>query len=386
MIQINQKTGAEFGIILDEWDCIIRDDSHLPEVQKEYIDFLRGLFKGLQASQYIAFAYLTGILPIKKYNTQSALNNFEEFTMLDAAEFAPYIGFTEEEVEQLCMEYHRDFREVKRWYDGYLLENISVYNPKAVISLMQRGNFRSYWSQTGTYESIRPLINMDFDGLKEAIIHMTAGMKEEVEVRSYSNDMENFHDKDDVLTALIHLGYLAYDKDSETVYVPNEEIRQEFILATKKNCWTELNELMYRSEELLFATWEKDCKKVAELIENFHQENTSVIQYHNENSLSSVLSIAYLSALKYYYKPVREFPSGKGFADLIFVPKREQSTVPALLLELKWNQSAETALNQIKEKKYTEGLQGYTGSILLVGINYDKKSKTHECRIEELDR
>ena len=149
----------KFIIIIDEWDALIRDDAENVKVQEEYIDFLRGLFKGTQPTRFLHLAYLTGILPVKKLKTQSALNNFDEFSMLDAKVLAPYIGFTEEEVKDLCHQYHQDFKEVRRWYDGYLLGKEHMYNPKAVVSLMMWGEFQSYWSMTGTYESILPLIN-----------------------------------------------------------------------------------------------------------------------------------------------------------------------------------------------------------------------------------
>lgn len=382
---INQVAGIEFGILIDEWDCIIRDDGNLKEAQEEYIDFLRGLFKGLQPSEYICFAYLTGILPIKKYNTQSALNNFEEYTMINPSLFSPYIGFTEVEVRDLCEQYNQDFEEIKRWYDGYLLGKENVYNPRAVVNLMMTGEYQSYWSQTGSYESIRPLINLNFTGLKDSITQMLAGGTVPVDVRSFNNDMSNFGDKNDVLTALIHLGYLAYDRPKESAYIPNEEIRSEFIYAAKKTEWNDLYRILENSEELLQATWNMDENAVAEMIEQFHMDYASVIQYNNENALSSVLSIAYLGALKYYYKPIRELPTGRGFADLVFVPKRECGDVPALLVELKWNQSAETAIKQIKEKRYLNALSGYAGEVLLVGINYNKTTKQHECTIEEIN-
>lgn len=289
--------------------------------------------------------------------------------MLDAKVFAPYIGFTENEVRKLCVEYNKDFSEVKRWYDGYLLSGTQIYNPKAVVSVMTWGDFQSYWSKTGTYESIVPLINMNFDGLKTAMIDMVAGSPVKVKTATYQNDMVTFKNKDDVLTLLIHLGYVAYDSVNRTAFVPNEEIRQELIDAVEDRQWNEFTELQLKSEELLRATWDADCETVAQMIEYFHSEYTSAITYNNENSLSSVLSIAYLGALQYYFKPIREMPTGRGFADLVFIPKKEFPDVPAMILELKWNQAAETALRQIKEKKYDSILDSYHGNVLLVRIN-----------------
>lgn len=232
---INTATGNKFIVIIDEWDVLIREEAENQFVQEAYIQFLRGMFKGSEPTRFIQLAYLTGILPIKKLKTQSALNNFDEFTMLDAKIFAPYIGFTEEEVKSLCKTYEQDFEEVKRWYDGYLLGDYHVYNPKAVVSVMTWGDFQSYWSNTGTYESILPLINMNFDGLKTDIITMMSGERVKVKTKSYQNDMVTFKNKDDVLTALIHLGYLAYDRREQMAYIPNEEIRSEFTDAVEEH-------------------------------------------------------------------------------------------------------------------------------------------------------
>ena len=376
--------GKKFIVIIDEWDVLIRDEATNQSVQNDYIQFLRGMFKGSEPTKFIRLAYLTGILPIKKIKAQSALNNFDEFTMLDAKIFAPYIGFTETEVRTLCQQYHRDFDEVKRWYDGYLLGEYHVYNPKAVVSIMMWGDFQSYWSNTGTYEAIRPLINMNFDGLKTDIMAMMAGDKVKVRTKSYQNDMVSFKNENDILTVLIHLGYLAYDCKMKMAYIPNEEIRSEFVEAVEENHWDEFIEFERKSRDLLNATLDMDSPAVAENIEKIHMDYTSMIQYNDDNSLSSVLTIAYLSAMKYYFKPIRELPTGRGFADFVFVPKHEYVNIyPALLVELKWNQSAETAIAQIKERKYPSALESYTGKILLVGINYDVKTKEHQCRIEE---
>ena len=383
MSRIHEKTGNKFIVIIDEWDVLIRDEANNKAVQEEYIDFLRGMFKGIEPTKFISLAYLTGILPIKRVKTQSALNNFDEYTMLDAAELSPYIGFTEEEVKNLCKQYDRNFEEVKRWYDGYVLGDRHIYNPKAVVSVLMRGTFRSYWSQTSTYEVVLPLINMDFDGLRAAIIEMLSGDYVAVDVSNFQNDTIHFSDRDDVLTYLIHLGYLGYDQKRGTAFIPNEEIRQEFVTATKKKRWNELLTFEQASRDLLEATLDRDAEAVAEGIDRIHTEYVSTIQYNDENSLSSVLTIAYLSTLPYYFKPIRELPTGRGFADFVYIPKPDYSAdYPALLVELKWNQNANTALQQIKEKQYPQSLLSYTENLLLVGINYDKKTKKHQCVIE----
>ena len=237
--RVKNRTGQKFIIIIDEWDVLIRDESANKKVQDEYIRFLRSMFKGTEPTKYIQLAYLTGILPIKKERTQSALNNFREYSMLNAGPLASYIGFTEEEVKMLCQIYKKDFIEVKRWYDGYKLGQYHVYNPNAVVSLMADGDFQSYWSGTASYDSIVPLINMDFDGLKTSIVEMLSGAAVEVDAASFQNDISSIANRDDVLTYLIHMGYLAYASDSRMAFVPNEEIRQELIRATRRKKWNE---------------------------------------------------------------------------------------------------------------------------------------------------
>ena len=385
LARVNALTGRKFVVIIDEWDVLIRDESAKKNVQDEYISFLRGLFKGTEPTKYIALAYLTGILPIKKEKTQSALNNFDEFTMLGASNLAPYIGFTEEEVRKLSQQYSIDFEKVKRWYDGYLLEGNQIYNPRAVVSVMLRKDFKSYWSETASYDTIVPLINMNFDGLKTALIEILAGAEVRVNTRTFKNDTVNIKSRDEVLTYLIHLGYLGYNQEKSTVFVPNEEIRQELTQAVESTRWNEFFSFWQESEQLLEATLDMDAETVAQEIERVHTEYASAIQYNNENSLSSVLSIAYLSAMQYYFKPIRELPTGRGFADFVFLPKPEyREDYPALLVELKWNKNAKTALQQIKEKRYPGTIVKYTGEILLVGITYDNKTKEHQCLIEKL--
>ena len=218
---IYAAAGKKFVVIVDEWDVMIRDAAANQAAQETYINFLRGMFKGTEPTRFIALAYLTGILPIKKVKTQSALKNFDEFTMLDAS--------------------------VRRWYDGYRLAGCHVYNPKAVVSVMLRGGFKSYWSNTGTYEAIRPLLDMDFDGLKAAVLAMLSGDSAGVRVRSFQNDVVSLRSRDDVLTLLIHLGYLAYDEGTQTAFIPNEEIRSEFAEAVEENRWNEWMEFQRES-------------------------------------------------------------------------------------------------------------------------------------------
>ena len=296
--RVKECTGQKFVVIIDEWDVIIRDGAMIENVQDEYLNFLRGMFKGVEPTKYIQLAYLTGILPIKKERAQSAVNNLDEFTMLQADELAPYIGFTENEVKGLCEKYNRDFDKVKKWYDGYLLDGYQVYNPKAVVSVMTKGRFRSYWSETGSYEVVVPLICMNYDGLKNAIIEMLSGSEVKVDTATFKNDPAKIQNRDDVITYLIHLGYLGYNEDSESAFVPNEEIRQELITAVRSSNWDELIAFQQESRKLLTATLSMDEKQVAAEIDKFHSQYASMIQYNDENSLSSIIAIAYLGAMQ----------------------------------------------------------------------------------------
>lgn len=296
--RVKERTGQKFVVIIDEWDVISRDGAIIENIQDEYLNFLRGMFKGVEPTKYIQLAYLTGILPLKKERAQSAVNNLDEFTMLQADELAPYIGFTENEVKGLCEKYNRDFDKVKKWYDGYLLDGYQVYNPKAVVSVMTKGRFRSYWSETGSYEVVVPLICMNYDGLKNAIIEMLSGSEVKVDTATFKNDPAKIQNRDDVITYLIHLGYLGYNEDSESAFVPNEEIRQELITAVRSSNWDELIAFQKESRKLLTATLSMDEKQVAAEIDKFHSQYASMIQYNDENSLSSIITIAYLGAMQ----------------------------------------------------------------------------------------
>lgn len=383
--KINDAAGARFVIIIDEWDAIFRECETDKQGQQEYVRLLRGLFKGEQSKDFVVLAYITGILPIKRYNSESALNNFREFTMLNPKGLSEYIGFTEEEVRNLCETYHMDFQETARWYDGYSFRRLKhVYNPNSVVNAMLDGEYDSYWSNTVSYGSLKEYICLNFEGLRDLVIQMFAGARCTVDINTFQNDMTSFKSRDDVLTALIHLGYLAYDADTREAYVPNEEVRAAFERAVRDTGWDPVVQAIRDSDSLLRATWNRDANAVAEGIDKVHMGNTSILQYNNENALSCVITLAYYNAAN-EYTLIREMPSGKGYADIVFLPRR-YSTKPALVVELKYDQSAESAVAQIKDRRYPEALREYQGNILLVGISYNKEDKKHECTIEEWDK
>mgnify|MGYP002527761332 FL=1 len=376
---IFSQTNIPFIFIIDEWDCIFREHQNDTDAQKKYLDFLRNLLKD---QSYVALAYMTGILPIKKYGKHSALNMFTEVSMTDPREYAEFTGFTESEVKQLCDEYKMPFDETKRWYDGYNLMGVSAYNPRSVVMSMTGGYFNNYWTSTETYEALRVYIEMNFDGLKDTIIELLAGQKAVIDTTTFSNDMVTFETKDDVLTLLVHLGYLTYDFYTKEVSIPNYEISEQFASTIKVMGWSEVANSLKLSDELLKSTLNCDAEKVAELIDKAHSDNTSILKYNDENSLSCVISLAYYSARK-TYTIERELPAGKGFADLVFRPRKNNSN-PAMIVELKYDKSAEGAIEQIKKKKYADCLKDYSGKILLVGINYNKDTKKHDCVIEKV--
>ncbi len=376
MEDVYVEASARFIFIIDEWDCIFREYKQDKEAQKQYLDFLRNLLKD---KPYVELAYMTGILPIKKYGTHSALNMFEEISMIDPGLLSEFMGFTETEVQNLCVQYNISYDEMKQWYDGYhMTDHLSTLSPRSVVASLIRKQFGNYWTSTETYEALQVYIDLNKDGLKDSVIEMLAGESVPVQTSSFQNDMTTFDTKDDVLTLLIHLGYLGYNSSDHTCYIPNKEVIDSFVNSIRKSNWEETTKALLSSRELLEATWKKDEEAVARYIEEAHL-NTSILTYNNENALAYTLLLAYISA-RDYYTMIREMPTGKGFADVVLIPYRDK---PAMIIELKWNQDVETALTQIKEKKYPKGLEKYKDNLLIVGISYDKKTKKHTCHIEK---
>ena len=385
MKDIYAATKRPFVILIDEWDCLFREYEQDGDAQKKYLDFLRAWLKD---KDYVALAYMTGILPIKKYGSHSALNMFMEYSMTDPGCLAEYFGFTEAEVRNLCERYQMDFEEAREWYDGYHLvehdmqgsHRYSMYSPKSVVEAMMRHKFGTYWNQTETYEALKVYIQMNMDGLKDAVVEMFAGGTIPINTGTFSNDMTTFATKDDVLTLLVHLGYLNYDSETETVCIPNKEVSKEYRNAIRTMQWQEIIHSVEASYQLLESLWMQDESAVARGIETAHAE-FSVLQYNDENALSCAINLAFYAARE-YYTLIRELPSGKGFADICFLPKKKHLDKPAVIVELKWNKDAQGAIAQIKNRQYIDALNDYKGNVLLVGINYDRKTKKHACVIE----
>ena len=379
--RISQSTGERFVMIIDEWDAILREMGTDDYIVTAFVDLLRRLFKGSNSNIVFAGAYLTGILPIKRYNTESALNNFREYTMIRPGKMFGALGFTHEEVKMLCEKHNMDLSEMERWYDGYRIGKAShIFNPYSVMRAINEEEYGSYWTTTGAYDSVITYIQMNYDGLKDDVIRMLSGEHVYVNTTKFQNDMRIVKNRNDVLTVLIHLGYLAYDGDTNECYIPNKEVADEFLNAVEDTSWTRLVDAITASQNLLNATIAGNETAVAQAIDLAHDENTSILSYNDENSLACVLTVAYIWARNEYVIH-REYATGKGFADLVMIPRRSVNK-PALVIELKFNHTAETAIDQIKCKEYPAKIAEYSGDILLVGINYDREQKRHTCKIE----
>lgn len=384
LVNAVELTGNKMVAIIDEWDAPIRE---MPEVQKEYLEFLRSLFKNSGATDKIfAFVYLTGILPIKKDGSQSAISDFEEFNMVKPRKFGVYVGFLEDEVKTLCDDYDIDFNAMKRWYDGYSFPGAdSVYNPNSVMKAIRNEDFDSYWTETSAAASLMEYISLDFDGLSKTIAELIGGIEVKVDTSGFSNDLVTFRNRDDVLTLLIHLGYLAYDEETGKAHIPNEEIRREFARTIRNVKRDETIRRVRESDRLIYDTVHQNADAVAAQIEKIHAEETAILFYSNEQALRSVIKLAYFSYKDYYLK-FEELPAGDGYADIVYLPKKD-ATLPGLVIELKWNKTAKGAIHQIKEKRYPDAIRDYGGELLLVGINYDKDApegkRKHTCVIEK---
>ena len=408
MADVYSENGTQFVIIIDEWDAVFRERKNDYDGQTMYLDFLRDWLKD---KEYVALAYMTGILPIKKYGKHSALNMFREFSIITPMQFAEYTGFTEDEVKDLCGEYGRDYNKFKEWYNGYDVSDIippdrnyeiqkstgkeleqkhySIYSPLSVVEAVSTGIIQNYWNNTESYEALAEYIRMNFDGLKDAVALLMDGGSVSVDLSSYQNDMTSFHGRDDVLTMLIHLGYLGYDIDTGKVFIPNKEIRDEFKTSTKSEEWVDTFTSFKKSQKLLQATWDCEEEKVAELLEWFHDtaENKT---YNSEAALSYAVQMAYYAGQK-YYTTIQELDSGKGYVDLVYLPSPQCPDKPVLLIELKYDKTVGTAADQIRSRNYPQKLEHYKGNILLVSVNYDKDVtsdsvgyKHHSCEIEKV--
>lgn len=382
LLDVVRHTGRKFVFVVDEWDAPLREA--LSEAAKEeWVMFLRRLFKNASfTAEGVAAAYMTGILPIKRYGTQSALSDFREFTMLNPGEYVRFIGFNEDDVARIAADSGMDIELLRSWYDGYVLPEAGhVYAPFSVMEACSRGQVDSYWVSSESFDSLRFYIDMDFDGLQQDIVQALGGAEIPVRTGKFQNDVSSVASADDVLTLLIHLGYLAYDFGNGTARIPNKEVGQELRNAVEESRHAEVARIVRESDNLLAATWELDSDAVAEAIGRVHNGYTAPLYYNGEQALRAVVKAAYISAADHYAQ-IDELPGGVGFADIAFIPKRA-SSAPAMIIELKWNETPEAAMAQMRERSYADALSGWGGPTLLVAITYDRKTKQHSCLIQE---
>lgn len=391
LTDVVDATKRRFVFVIDEWDAPLRE-GRSQSSREDWVFFLRLLFKNFTfTSKAIACAYMTGILPIVRYGTQSALSDFDEFTFLAPDEYAPYVGFLESEVEGLASRHHMSMDELRRWYDGYELPHADTdsnetviercYAPYSVTKACRRRRVGSYWTSSAAFESLRFYVDMDYDGLQQSVLQAVGGARVPVDISSFENSIHEVSNREDVLTLLCHLGYLAYDSTAGMARVPNEEVRGELRRAIAESRHAEVARIVRDSDALLRATWDQDEDAVGEWIGRAHDDGCAPVFYNDEQALRAVVRSAYISAAD-HYAVVEELPSGRGIADVVYLPKRGDPA-PALLIELKWDKSPEVAIAQIRDRDYPAVLRDWGGLILLVGVTYDRKTKRHTCHIEE---
>ena len=384
MIQrVYTETNTQFIIIIDEYDVLVREQ--IPEdIFKSYLELLNSLFKNNELSPAIALAYLTGILPIVRDKVQSKLNVFKESTMLEPFGMEEFFGFTKAEVKALCRSYKMKFKECEEWYDGYKIGKISVYNPNSLVEAMMRRECSNYWQATGSYEVVSDYIKLDYDGTKSAVLEMLSDREVPVTVVDFKNKLDEIKTKDNVLTYLIHLGYLNYDKKTGLCRIPNKEIRQEWESAVRdSDNFSKIAEMIRDSDKLLYLAQNGVAEEVAAALDKAHTEVTSALNYNFESSLQAAIIFAFYTA-RTKYTIIQELPAGYGFADIGFIPINKKD--PAMIIELKCNHDADTAIKQIKNKNYPKAFENYLDNLLLIGVNYDKNTKVHECVIEKYQK
>lgn len=394
-------TNDKFIFIFDEWDYIFSNNL-FQENQNDFLEFLRNILK---YQPYVALAYMTGVLPIKKYSSGSALNMFDEFTFLKDRMFGEYFGFIEDEVRKLCDKNgEMNFKELESWYNGYLTaKGIKIYNPRSVVKSLQNNYCESYWTNTGAMDEVAEYLKYNTLEIRDDVIRMVSGEEIDITIdEEFRAGQGTPRSKEEIYSAMIVLGFLSYHDGY--LKIPNTELMKEFERALKDKSFGYVSEIIENSKRMLKATVKGDTKTVEEILHGIHNSEISILQYwksdslHSldkfrepnhrfgsslENSLSCVLTLAYLSA-RNTYRVEREEKTGKGYADFTFHPRRKND-IP-FIVELKKDELPEVAINQIIEKEYVEKIRGEDESkkVLAVAICYDSKSKEHRCKIEEI--
>lgn len=370
------RTRQSYIFILDEWDSIFYESFITDGNKIEFLKFLKGILKD---QPYVELAYMTGVLPIAKYSSGSELNMFREFNFMNDHVFEKYFGFTEDEVLTLCQKYKGiSYDELKYWYDGYYLsDGRSLFNPRSVNYALLDQICLNYWTETGPMNEIAEYVEHNVEEVREDVVKLVSGIPVEVELQGYSASELQLNTRDEILSAMVVFGFLSYHDGM--LCIPNHELMMKFEKVLSRKSMGEVQNIVKQSKEMLEATLSGNEKKVAEVLEQIHDREIPFLKYNDENSLSCVITLSYLKARE-YYDVHREYKSGKGFVDYMFIPKNRD--YPPIILELKYGGDVKKAIDQIKEKNYMQKIAEYPECIL-VGINYDEK-KHHQCRIEKV--
>lgn len=370
-------TNDKFIFIIDEWDYIFNNNL-FKDNQNDFLEFLRNLLKD---KSYVALAYMTGVLPIKKHSSTSALNMFDEYTMLNDMLYGRYFGFTEQEAKELCEKQRKiSFDEISEWYNGYINEDgDKIYNPRSVVKALQNGKCISYWTNTGAMDEVKEYLKYNTMDVREDVIRMVSGYDVDIIINEeFRAGQEAPKTKTEIYSAMIILGFLSYFDGY--LKIPNKELMREFEKALQDESFGYVSDIIKNSRNMLKATVAQDTERVEQILHDIHNSEIPILQYNDENSLSCVVTLAYLSA-RDIYRVEREEKTGKGFADFTFHPKRKAD--PPFILELKKDETVDIAIKQMKEKEYFQKFIKEHGSILLVAICYDSKIKNHSCKIEK---
>ncbi len=375
-----EETNDKFIFIFDEWDFIF-NRGIFEKNHNDYLEFLRGLLKD---KSYVALAYMTGILPIKKHSSGSALNMFEEFTFLKDRKFEEYFGFTEEEVKNLCTQNKKmTYEELELWYNGYMTATgLKVYNPRSVVLALSNNYCQSYWTNTGAMDEVLEYLKYNVLEVRNDVIKMVNGEEIEIEIEEeYRAGQGDPKSKEEIYSAMIVLGFLSYYEG--LIKIPNKELMKEYKKALIDESFGDVSKIVKQSEHMLKATVKGDTETIIRTLHEIHNSEIPILKYNDENSLSCVLTLAYLYA-RNTYRIEREEKSGKGYIDFAFHPRRQRD-IP-FIIELKKDDSVDNALNQIKEKEYyIKFKKEYKDrELLLVAICYDSKTKEHSCKIEKV--
>lgn len=392
----DEYNGQKFIFIFDEWDCIFHKNFVTQGDRQSYISFLSNLLKD---HAYVSMSYMTGILPISKYSSGSELNMFIEYTMASEEKFSDDFGFTESEVDILYKRYLEMCQSEKKipyvtregletWYDGYYAKNgEKMYNPRSVAASLSNSNLDSYWTSSGPYDEIFYYVKHNVAEVRKDLAVMISGEGVPAKIKEYAATSMNLTTREEILSAMVVYGFLSYYQGK--VYIPNKELMDKFDeMLQKESSLGYVYNLAKESERMLQATLNKDTCIMEEILAYAHNTETPILSYNNEVELSSIVNLVYLSA-RDRYRVEREDKAGLGFVDFIFYPENPADT--GIILELKVDHTAEEAIQQIIDKKYSLRFQGklgekakYTGEILAVGIGYNKKTKEHQCKVVTL--